>query len=146
MLLLHVLAVVGECDGSIWITKTGIVLISDTSTNKIQMCTSMEDLLLESSEGLEGVHNGDYGMKPVLHFSDLIELVVTNSEEEEVTIFVTRGVYDLIYASTDPRKNPNTFYRLQGNISKEYCSNNQTSSGESNGSEKTIRRTEESKT
>lgn len=121
LLLLPISAVVGLHEDPFWMVKTGLVLTSDSLTNQIQICTSMEDLLIENAEDLKKVSKSADDVQHDPNLNNLVELVVTNPEGEEVAIHVTSAVYNLIYKRTDPRKNPNTFYRPPKEEHDEEC-------------------------
>ncbi|KAF7459047.1 hypothetical protein HWI79_377 [Cryptosporidium felis] len=101
-------SVPGNSEDSFWKTKYSLVLTADKRFEGVQLCTSHEEDLKES------MHYGDssdYGLG-YMNSTKLIELVVTNSAGEEVTLYVTNAVYNLLYKRVEGRKNPNIFSRL----------------------------------
>lgn len=112
ILLYLILNSFGERNESFWKIKTNLVLTSDITQEGVQLCTSMEDELMENAEG-DAVANSSDNTLGKLSSTNLIELVITNQEQEEVTLFVTETVYNLIYRKPDLRKNPNIFHRAQ---------------------------------
>ncbi|KAJ1613600.1 putative signal peptide-containing protein [Cryptosporidium canis] len=120
LLLLSISAAIAESNDSFWRMKTSLVLTSDTRTEGVQICTSMEDLQMKKSDEPDGDSDNISVLK-----NGLIELVVTNSVGEEVTLYVTEAVYSLLYRRPALRKNPNTFYRPQETEHTDNSSNNQ---------------------
>ncbi|KAJ1611239.1 putative signal peptide-containing protein [Cryptosporidium canis] len=120
LLLLPISVAIAESNDSFWKMKTGLVLTSDTRTEGVQICTSMEDLQMKKLDEPDGDSDNISVLK-----NDLIELVVTNSAGEEVILYVTEAVYSLFYRMPALRKNPNTFYRPQETEHTDNSSNNQ---------------------
>ncbi|OII74094.1 uncharacterized protein cubi_02896 [Cryptosporidium ubiquitum] len=110
LLLFSISNSLGEQNDSFWKMKTSLVLTSDNRLEGVQLCTSIEDELMENAEGSNITSSLDDSLS---HSNSLIELIITNQEQEEVTLFVTETVYNLIYRKPDLRKNPNTFHRAQ---------------------------------
>ncbi|KAH8582445.1 uncharacterized protein ELE39_001101 [Cryptosporidium sp. chipmunk genotype I] len=118
--------------------KASLVLTTDVRFEGAQLCTLMEDELMENAEGGDITHKMNNSLGRDLNSNNLIELVVTNSEQEEVTLFVTEAVYNLIYRKPDLRKNPNTFHRAKTTASTDGYQNNITYLGEVESMKKVI--------
>ncbi|XP_667402.1 hypothetical protein [Cryptosporidium hominis TU502] len=116
-----------------WKMKTNLILTTDARFEGAQLCTSLEDELMENAEGSDIKYENDT-LNCNLNSNNMIELVVTNSKKEEVTLFVTDAVYNLIYKKKDLRKNPSTFHRKKISESiDEYQNNNASQEVESTG-------------
>ncbi|KAK9171480.1 Uncharacterized protein cmbei_7002210 [Cryptosporidium meleagridis] len=111
LLLYPISSSLGKESESFWKMKTNLVLTTDVRFEEVQLCTLLEDELMENTEGSDIINENVSALSQNLSSNKMIELVVTNSKKEEVTLFVTDAVYNLIYKKTDLRKNPNTFHR-----------------------------------
>ncbi|EAK90248.1 hypothetical protein [Cryptosporidium parvum Iowa II] len=110
-----------------WKVKTNLILTTDARFEGAQLCTSLEDELMENAEGSDIKYEENNALDYNLNSNNMIELVVTNSKEEEVTLFVTDAVYNLIYKKKDLRKNPSIFHRPKFSESTDEYQNNNVS-------------------
>ncbi|KAH8741650.1 hypothetical protein FG386_003624 [Cryptosporidium ryanae] len=88
-------------ENSFWRTQINALLTIDRREPGVSRLISIEESNVSESnndENLEFFNN-----------SKLIELVVTNDDGEEVTLFVSMEIYNAMYSKVELRRNPNTF-------------------------------------
>lgn len=92
-----------EC---IWKTQLSVILAVDSREEGVILTDELNPDFLKNRCDEEAIGKDR---------SEYIELVITNENQEEVTLYVTRPIYNLIYRKVDFRKNPNIFSSYQKN-------------------------------